>query len=557
MSDLSPASILYNTAGTALATSITTPVGNELSLIVRNIPSGNQQVSWQDTQVSGNITAINQTVSIPNMSGILGARVKIAGTWTGTLVFECSTDGVNYEVCEALPEPAVISAGAVTTQTTVNGNWNVRCGGTKIFRVRASTAITGTAVININAGLGTDYVLSSIIADGDIIYQNTGTLGANASVTTGTIDMLPYTSMVIYLYSNVASATNGGLLEASVDGVLWQTEAALSYLAIHPEHFSYGRRARYMRYTYTNGASPATIFGLQVIAQRAAATINSVHLTEVLDSDDTGLLTRSVITGYTTDGGGGYVNVKVNPSGALTVDASNSTGLVVTSITNPVAVTGTFWQATQPVSGTLTVVQNTGTNLHAVIDSGTITANIGTSGSLALNATLANLTIAQAAQNTGLLGPVVMGGVTTAPPTYANGTVNQLNLTTNGALRTSSTATASGSTTPYKLNSAATTNATSLKASAGQVYAVYVTNTNAAARFLKFYNKASAPTVGTDTPILVMLIPGNTAGSGGTLSVPVGINFSTGIAFAITAGAADTDTTAVALNEVIVNIIYI
>ncbi len=51
----------------------------------------------------------------------------------------------------------------------------------------------------------------------------------------------------------------------------------------------------------------------------------------------------------------------------------------LTSITNPVAVTGTFWQATQPVSGTVTanagtgnftVVQPTGTNLHIVCDSG-------------------------------------------------------------------------------------------------------------------------------------------------------------------------------------------
>lgn len=42
---------------------------------------------------------------------------------------------------------------------------------------------------------------------------------------------------------------------------------------------------------------------------------------------------------------------------------------------------------TQPVSGTVTVTQATGSNLNAVV-SGTITANIGTSGSLALDATL-------------------------------------------------------------------------------------------------------------------------------------------------------------------------
>lgn len=113
-----------------------------------------------------------------------------------------------------------------------------------------------------------------------------------------------------------------------------------------------------------------------------------------------------------------------------------------------------------------------------------------------------------------------------------------------------------GGATPYKLNSAASTNATSLKASAGQVYNIMCTNTNAAARYLKLYNKASSPTVGTDTPVQVYAIPGNTAGAGFTISFPVGLIFTTGIAFATTTGAADSDTGAVAANEIVINIAY-
>lgn len=113
------------------------------------------------------------------------------------------------------------------------------------------------------------------------------------------------------------------------------------------------------------------------------------------------------------------------------------------------------------------------------------------------------------------------------------------------------------SATPYKLNSAASTNATSVKASAGAVYAIQVTNINASARFLKFYDKASAPTVGTDTPIKVLQIPGNTSGSGIVEALGIGIKFSSGIAFAITGGAGDSDTTAISANDVIVNLDYI
>lgn len=104
------------------------------------------------------------------------------------------------------------------------------------------------------------------------------------------------------------------------------------------------------------------------------------------------------------------------------------------------------------------------------------------------------------------------------------------------------------------VNSAATTNATSTKASAGTVWSVVVSNINAAARYLKLYNKASAPTVGTDVPVIVVPIP-----AGAVVQIDGGSNgirFGTGIAWALTTGAADSDTGAVAASEHKVAIAY-
>lgn len=114
----------------------------------------------------------------------------------------------------------------------------------------------------------------------------------------------------------------------------------------------------------------------------------------------------------------------------------------------------------------------------------------------------------------------------------------------------------SGGLTQHKLISAASTNATSLKASAGQVYGIQVFNLNAAARYLKLYNKASAPTVGTDTPVKVFMIPGNAAGAGIVSNWINGVEFNTGIAYALTTGIADSDTGAVAASEIVVNVDY-
>lgn len=118
-------------------------------------------------------------------------------------------------------------------------------------------------------------------------------------------------------------------------------------------------------------------------------------------------------------------------------------------------------------------------------------------------------------------------------------------------------AAATGGYTPGKLVSAASTNATNVKASAGTVGFICAFNTNAAARYLKLYNKASSPTVGTDTPVQVYTIPGNTAGAGVVLPLPPqGLNFSTGISLALTTGAADSDTGAVAASEIVVSYGY-
>jgi hypothetical protein len=93
---------------------------------------------------------------------------------------------------------------------------------------------------------------------------------------------------------------------------------------------------------------------------------------------------------------------------------------------------------------------------------------------------------------------------------------------------------------------AATTNATSTKASAGQLYHACVNNNTSYPIFLKLYNKASAPTVGTDTPVHVLEAQAD---------VPIcmqteeGFAFATGIAWAATKGITDADTTAVALSD--------
>jgi hypothetical protein len=104
------------------------------------------------------------------------------------------------------------------------------------------------------------------------------------------------------------------------------------------------------------------------------------------------------------------------------------------------------------------------------------------------------------------------------------------------------------------LTSAATTNSTLVKNAAGNLHKITL-NVAVAGKFLKIYNKASAPTIGTDTPVMTIPLP-----TTGLVQLDFGANghyFSAGIGFGLTGAIADADTTAVASGDITgINVIY-
>jgi len=111
--------------------------------------------------------------------------------------------------------------------------------------------------------------------------------------------------------------------------------------------------------------------------------------------------------------------------------------------------------------------------------------------------------------------------------------------------------TTSGGSTPYRNLDLGTTGKV-VKNSAGQLYNYFISNNAAAARFVKFYDKATAPTDG-DTPIWTFQLP---PGAAANVAFPNGIAFANGISIRGTTGVADNDTGAPSTNDIIVNLGY-
>jgi hypothetical protein len=154
------------------------------------------------------------------------------------------------------------------------------------------------------------------------------------------------------------------------------------------------------------------------------------------------------------------------------------------------------------------VASNTAANLAATV-SGTVTANIGT-GSLAAG--------------TNLYGDVGL-------QVRANAT---------------------GAASKFHLVSAGTTNLTNVKNAAGRLLGWRVVNTNAAWRYVKLHNTAAAPTAGTGV-VETIAVPPNGVNTG---NIPQGSAFTTGIGLSTVTGAADADTTAVGLNDLIIDLYF-
>jgi hypothetical protein len=125
-----------------------------------------------------------------------------------------------------------------------------------------------------------------------------------------------------------------------------------------------------------------------------------------------GLFDDTPPTAITT---GHAASARITNNRALHINIRNQAGTELATATNPVRTdpTGT---TTQPVSGT-------------------VTANIGTSGSLALDASVTGLEVAQASTTSGQKGILAQCAVTTSAPTYTTAQTDPLSCGTGGLLR--------------------------------------------------------------------------------------------------------------------------
>jgi len=192
---------------------------------------------------------------------------------------------------------------------------------------------------------------------------------------------------------------------------------------------------------------------------------------------------------------------------------------------------------------------------------GKLTANSGVDiGDVTVDNLVTDIAVDSAQTN----DPVYTGGIfETTPTVIESGDAGALHLDANQNLKVVNLTTIDAmGPVLYTLTSGASANLTSVTDGATTLYGITVTSTDATVVYLRLYNKATAPdpsacAANSDCPVFDIAVPSAATGGGAAVPIPSqGIYLSTGLGLAIVTDAAVTGETAVAANEVKVNLIY-
>lgn len=386
--------------------------------------------------MAGTIVTINEGTQ----TGI--ANDSVGGTMYQTIKLDIGTTGVSNLFSGTLPAIANLEKGTITkieggtvglvssigSVVGVGGTVQVNLVGTEPIVVEVGTISAGTINTGtINAGtfvmtLGT---ISSITSALDPNNSSTATLAAGGTFTGTATEALGYGAVCVSAISDVASASDGYKVQYSFDGTNWDHSFLNTLPANDEKSITTYIKAKYYRVQYINGGGSQTYFRLNSELKNVAASPTIKELGLSIGTTDSAMITKSLIAGTTTGGGGGIVEVKVTPSGAISADVGTAAGVgTVTTIGTLVGVgvvTNLTSGSVRMTVGTLTtgtlqnLVSGTINSATAVLNSGTI--NVAT----AVITTLPNLP--QGSINV-TQGTITAGSIIVTNGTISHGTID-------------------------------------------------------------------------------------------------------------------------------------
>lgn len=473
--------------------------------------------------------------------------------WNGTTWDRLKSTTANGLVVDVSRVQGTVAVTQSTSPWVTSRNWTLSSGTDSVAAVQSGTwnitNITGT--VSLPTGAATEATLAKLtLTQGSTTSGQSGPL-VQAAVTTSNPN---YTTG----QTSPLSQTTTGHLRVDTTGSTISITGNTQVDQGNPgSQFS----PWYVLPTSSGGNE-------QNINATGQASVTAANL-ELTQGSTTSGEVGPLVQGAVTTAAPTYTTAKTNPlslttAGALRVDASGTIQPISGTVTVTQA-TGTNLHAVLDTGSTTTVTQATGTNLHTVIDSGTITTvstvtnlsqmsgtaismNNGTTDAGTQRVTLSSDSTGQVKLAT---GANTIGALTANQSVNVAQIAGNTTLTGNGVTGTGSQrVTIASDNTPFSVNTTSSLSATStgmtffrntalsntavaVKASQGNLFYYHFYNSGSLDTFLQLYNVAQGSvTVGTTTPDLTLAVPAGGILDGSFDSSP--FSFSTAITIAAT-----------------------
>lgn len=469
------------------------------------------------TQQTGSVNGTLQNAAGANGNGtalaLLGnasviLTVTMAG-FTGTVNFEVSEDNSNWSPLQVQQEGTntivTTTTGATSTSVTL---YEGSVAGLQSLRARVSGFSAGTVTVTAHAIPTTDApraINANIVPVPGIVQKNKAvSSGAVASQTCAFASNNGAGNSIVVVCgvgngtaATITDSANNTYTKA-VNGNNSSTFAAQIFYATN---INGGANT----VTVTPSASVSVAVEVYEVSGLIAQTANILDQTASATGTGTAATTTNLVA--------------ASPNELAFAGVAVGTAAQAVSVT-----TGTSW--------TLDSTQNVGGTPSGLFTFGSLSLALGNLSTLAPAATIAG----------------------SEPWAMAVATFRTVALSVAGAVTPVSGTT--GGATYYHLDSAASTNATVVKAAPGTLYTITVSGATAALRYVKFYDSAMAPTAGSGTIVQTVQVPNATTGATVTVSFPVGLAFTSGIAFVTVTTLADGGSTAVGAHDLSIDLAY-
>lgn len=528
----SPTALTSGKAGTALLTA------NRALRVALYNSSGVELSPLTDTQLRATPVPISGTVTVTDGSGALNVIVD-----SGHIIIDSgSTTAVTGNVTIVQPTGTNLHAVLDTTSTTAV----TQATGTNLHMVVDSgTVSTITNVVHVDDNSGSltvdnsgTFAVQATLADGASV-----TLGAKADAKSTATDTTAITVMSVL--KEISAMEQAPASRAVTNIGTFAVQATLS-------------------------AETTKVIGVVRNSDGAGNLLTSNSTTYTAKFGLDANLLGTLGTAFTT---AGFVDIK-GADGNIFVRQATASNLNATVVgTGTFAVQATLAAETTKVIGTV----NQGTSPWIMAGGGT--AGSAASGVVTVQgiASMTKLLVtpdANSAINVAQINGVtpLMGAGNTgtgslrvtvatdqvAIPSSQSGTwtVQPGNTANTTAWLISEVPTTTAGASTCYATSAASTNATNCKGSAGNIYGIYIINTTTTNYFLRIYNASGTPTCSSATGFIETVPALGAAANGGGISrMQEPQSFSTGIAFCLTGGGSSTDNTNAATG-VYVTILY-